>query len=354
MTSLSKYPTNLIGAILLAISVFTVGFKTTTLNTFHHASPVAHIFFTRRRRTRTIQQPAFRPPFFQVISTSTLTFFYAVSTVIIPAQSQDVAQQIEDEFLAEILAEEERDAEEMAKLEAEMRELEQLKAQHQQMHESQQTNKMKPGMKTNIGPNPNGLNDIEEQIRKKEAQAAEAKRAEQQAALKEEEKKRAEEIVRQREAAYLAELEKIQDEKVRKEIQRQQRRDKQVVQRILRNSERGRHYAVLGLRCKWGEINIGPLKFCSVSAADVKRAYRTIAKFVHPDKNRDGRAVQAFDALEKSASLLMDPLKRREYDSKLQRQRKDVFDRSLLLVQSSWLSLVTAFKLLGPDRKSVV
>lgn len=276
-----------------------------------------------------------------------LTF---VATFALRVQSQDISQEVEDEFLAEILAEEEKDAAEMAKLEAEMRELEELKDQYQKMHQDQHSNKMKPGWKSNPnkGSMPEGLNDIEEQLRRKEAQAAEAKKAEQQAAQKEAEKNQSEEIARQREAAYLAELERIQDEKVRKEMQRQKRRDGQVVQRVLRNSENDRHYAVLGLKCKWGEIKLGPLKFCSTSPSEVKRAYRTIARSVHPDKNRDGRAGEAFDALEKSAALLMDPLKKKDYDSKLQRQRKAAFDQSLFFVQNSCLMLIAGFKLLGP------
>jgi hypothetical protein len=282
-------------------------------------------------------------PSLQVIKFAVVASFAHVVT------SQDIAQQIEDEFLAEILAEEAKDAAEMAKLEAEMRELEELKAQHQKMQQTQSSNKMKPGWNNpKKGAMPEGLNDIEEQLRKKEAQAAEAKRAEQQAALNEAEKKKSEEIARQREAAYLAELERIQDEKVRKEIQRQKRRDGQIVQRVLRNSENERHYAVLGLKCKWGEIKLGPIKLCSVSPSEVKRAYRTIARSVHPDKNRDGRAGEAFDALEKSAAVLMDPLKKKDYDSKLQRQRKAAFNQTLMFMQNSCFMLVSGFKLLGP------
>jgi DnaJ-class molecular chaperone with C-terminal Zn finger domain len=298
-------------------------------------------------------QPSYTNLFFYpysiTASLQTTIKFAFVTSLACRVQSQDISQEIEDEFLAEILAEEEKDAAEMAKLEAEMRELEELKAQHQKMHQDQHANKMKPGWNNlNKGSMPEGLNDIEEQLQRKEAQAAEAKKAEQQAALKEAEKKQSEEIARQREAAYLAELERIQDEKIRKEMQRQKRRDGQIVQRVLRNSENERHYAVLGLKCKWGEIKLGPIKFCSVPPSEVKRAYRTIARSVHPDKNRDGRAGEAFDALEKSAALLMDPMKKKDYDVKLQRQRKAVFDQSLLLIQNSCAMLVIGFKLLGP------
>ncbi|GFH57331.1 hypothetical protein CTEN210_13807 [Chaetoceros tenuissimus] len=271
------------------------------------------------------------------------------------AQDVNVDQEVEDEFLAEILAEEQREAEEMAKLEAEMRELEELKAQHAKMHQNQQSQKMKPGMNGNrssmSGANSGGksnLNDVEEELRKKEAAKAEAERIERQAAIDEEEKKKAAKLAEEREAKYQAELERIKDENMRKKLQRQKRRDGQIVKRILRNSINERHYAVLGLKCKWGEISFGPFKFCSVSPAEVKRAYRTRAREVHPDKNRDGRANEAFDALERSASLLMDPSKKKKYDMILAHQRKVVLGKAFDTLENGWKAVRTVFKLLGP------
>jgi len=285
------------------------------------------------------------PNFFQISRVMTLLFF---PTTFV--HSQDIDQEAEDDFLAEILAEEEREAAEMARLEEEMRELEELKAQHQQMHQNQQANKMKPGNKKSSipGTGTQNLGDIEEELRKKEAEKAEGKRAEQQDEIDAAEKKKADEIALQREIKFQAELEKLHDEKARKALKRQKRRDGQVVKRVLKNSENDRHYAVLGLKCKWGEIAVGPFSFCSVSPSEVKRAYRNIARSVHPDKNRDGRAGEAFDALENSAALLTDPSKKKDYDAKLRRQRKAALKQSLVVLENSWKTLRTIFKLLGP------
>ena len=280
---------------------------------------------------------------------------------MIPAalSQEDIDVDDEDDedraFLAEILAEEQREAEELTKLEAEMKELEQLKAQHEQMHQNQNTNKMHPGKKKMIPDNGGNktMNNIQEELRKKEAEAAEAaeaKRTEQgQDSVKDEAaKKKAEEIARKREVAYQAELERMQDDTAKKALQRQKRRDGQAVKRILRNSENGRHYAVLGLKCKWGEIKLGPFKFCTVSPGEVNSAYRNIAKAVHPDKNRDGRAGEAFDALEKSAAILMDSPQKKAYDAKLKKQRKQALDKAVAVLHNTWRSLRTIFKLLGP------
>eukprot|EP00979_Chaetoceros_neogracilis_P010056 scaffold2364_cov271-Chaetoceros_neogracile.AAC.5 len=265
-------------------------------------------------------------------------------------RSQDLEQEAEDDYLAEILAEEQREAAELEKLETEMRELEELKAQQQQMHQNQQANKMKPGMKNKSIPGRGNehLGEIEEELRKKEAEEAELKRTEQQAEIDAAEKIKSEQIARQREAVYQAELDKIQDENARKKLKRQKRRDGQIVKRVLRNSENERHYAVLGLKCKWGKISLGPFSFCNVSPSDVKRAYRNIARSVHPDKNRDGRADEAFNALEKSAALLTDSSKKKDYDAKLRRQQKAAFSQSLGMLENAWNTLRTVFKLLGP------
>jgi len=267
---------------------------------------------------------------------------------IIPfGSSQDIEDEIEDDFLAEILAEEQKEAEELSRLEAEMRELDELKAQHQKMQEEEYANKMKPGQK---GKGNENLNNVEEELRRKEADAdtEDAQRTEEKSAEDEEAKKKAEEIANKREAEYLAELEQIKDEKARKMLKRQKRRDSQIVKRVLRNSENERHYSVLGLKCKWGEIRIGPLSFCKTPSGEIKRAYRKMARLVHPDKNRDGRAGQAFDALENSAALLMDPTKKKFYDLRLTLQREEAFAKAIAMIQNAWLSIRTVFRLLGP------
>lgn len=276
----------------------------------------------------------------------------SLSLLLLPplSSSQDINDEVHDEFLAEILAEEQREAEELAKLEAEMRELDELKAQHAKMQQEQQANKMKPGQGNKSGKGNETLKNVEEELRKKKAGAdtEETQRAEVMSAEEEAAKKKADEIAQKREAEYLAKLDKLKDEKQKKALKRQKRRDSQMVKRILRNSENERHYSVLGLKCKWGEIRIGPFSFCQTTAGEVKRAYRTMAKVVHPDKNIDGRAGEAFNALEKSAALLMDPEKKKWYDSMLNRQRADAFDKGIVFLKNVLYSIRTIFKMLGP------
>jgi hypothetical protein len=110
---------------------------------------------------------------------------------------------------------------------------------------------------------------------------------------------------------------------------------------------------VLGLGLQsWGEIEIGPFTLFSVSPGDVKRSYRKTARSVHPDKNRDGRATEAFDALERSAAILMDGTKKKEYDAKLKRQRKELIKWGYSALWKTWSSTMTSLsvlhKVLGP------
>lgn len=289
--------------------------------------------------------------------TKWMLFTWNISSLsVCTASGEDIDQDVEDEFLKEILAEEQREAEELAKLEAEMRELEALKAQHAQMHQNN-PNKMKPGgggggKKTNMnmpgGATSAQFQQAEEQLRKKEAEAAEAKRLKNAKATEDMERKKAKEVAAKREAEYKAELERLQDEAARKALQRKKQRDGKMVRKIIRQSEKGRHYSVLGMKCKWGEIKLGPLRICNVSQGDIKRAYRTAAKVVHPDKNRDGRAPEAFRALEKSAEVLMDSKLKKEYDAILMRQRKEMMDRWGAGIKNTIRTTYKIFKLLGP------
>jgi len=64
------------------------------------------------------------------------------------------------------------------------------------------------------------------------------------------------------------------------------------------------YYAVLGLTPK-----------ADIEA--VKRAYRTRAKILHPDRNPSPRASEEFHALSEAYCVLRDPVARRDYDSRL-------------------------------------
>lgn len=278
---------------------------------------------------------------------STLALVMTCSQILSTYSMEDVVYSSEeDEFLAEILAEEQREAEEMHNLEMEMKELEEMRAQHEKMHQGRNGSKMKPG---NASGMPGAFSSIEEELKRKEEEKADNERNANKAAEAEVEKRKADEIARKREEAYQAELARINDEKLKKSLQRQKKKDGQIVKKILRNSANEKHYSVLGLRCKWGEIELPfGFKFCSTSSGDIKKAYRTIAKTVHPDKNRDGRANEAFDAIERSAAILMDKDKKRAYDLKLARKRKAAVEKAIVTIKTAFISLKRTIKLLGP------
>lgn len=290
---------------------------------------------------------------FQVLSKSFVFGINSLNQEVfaqVDENEPDDYEEEDDEYLAEILAEEEREAEELAKMEAEMKELNEMKAQRQKMNQQKHT-KMPSGGGMPGSKNKN-FEKLEEELRRKETIAQEAKQESNAQAQEEIEKKKAEEIAKKREAAFEAEIARAKDERTRKNLERQKAKDAKIVKQILKEGMKGHHYAVLGLRCQWGEVKIGPFKFCSVKDREVKKAYRNMARLVHPDKNRDGRAEQAFDMLEKSSSILLDDKKRKEYDTKLKLQRKNSFQKGLRIIDDTWNGLSKTFAtmkaILGP------
>jgi hypothetical protein len=162
--------------------------------------------------------------------------------------------------------------------------------------------------------------DSEDQLRQEEA-AAEARR------LQLEEEQLAAQAEQQRlirEAQFEADLAKM-DAAQQKLAKQQKKTDAKIVRRILNASQRKNHYGALGLHNF--EINFEifhkSIRLFRIQTQKIKGAYRTRAKLVHPDKNRDGRADQAFIALEQSAAILLDDELRADYDDKrsLDRQR---------------------------------
>ena len=65
---------------------------------------------------------------------------------------------------------------------------------------------------------------------------------------------------------------------------------------------------------------------------DIRKAYRNRAMAVHPDKNKDGRAQEAFILVEESASILSDNFLRQQYDKQHQLARKEKLQSQMALV----------------------
>lgn len=144
--------------------------------------------------------------------------------------------------------------------------------------------------------------------------------------LKTEEEKKLLEEERRREAAFQAELEK-RDEQQRKALLKQKAKDGKVVKRILKSQ--GNHYQVLGLRTPFFKAlvlpdgwKVGPFQLWQITPSQIKKAYRTMAKRVHPDKNRDGRAAHAFRLVEESATQLLNDDFRLQYNEELKQRRE--------------------------------
>lgn len=246
----------------------------------------------------------------------------------------------DDDILAEMMAEEMAEREELTQLEAEMRELEALQEQRRRQQEQQKRNQQqrkRNGM--NVNPTPDYA-DIDEELRRSENEIRESRRAEEEALAAQQEKEANDRRAAEREALFAAEMERAADDEARrKALMKQKRRDARVVRQILRDSAEGQHYAVLGMvpgLCRWvGEIRVGSwLHFCGRGKDRVKRAFRDGAKKVHPDKNRDGKAEEAFRKLEESANFLGDDDRRRDYDAMLRLKRRERVQRFI----STWIA----------------
>jgi DnaJ-class molecular chaperone len=51
----------------------------------------------------------------------------------------------------------------------------------------------------------------------------------------------------------------------------------------------------------------------SASQADIKKAYRRLAAKFHPDRNKSEDAIERFQSIQESYSVLSDPKKRTQY-----------------------------------------
>ena len=154
------------------------------------------------------------------------------------------------------------------------------------------------------------------------AESAEEARLKAEAAAAEEERlvhARAEQIRLQREAEFEAELARMSEEQ-QKAAKKQKKKDARIVRQVLKADRKKKLYAVLGLRNY--DIQIGPLTLFRADTGAIRRAYRTRARLVHPDRNRDGRAQEAFIAVENAASVLSDEEQRELYDEEVRLARQ--------------------------------
>jgi hypothetical protein len=198
---------------------------------------------------------------------------------------------------------------------------------------------------------------MDEEIRAREDAEA-RRRSEQERLAKAEEdriaREHADRVRRQRDEAFEREVSRMSEQQAKKARQKK-RRDAKVVSRILRAASRDDHYAVLGLRNL--DVRIPPrslgigglfslrfpgLDLFRVSLKDIRRAYRKLSVAVHPDRNRDGRANEAFIALENSASILSDEQRRREYDEAVRRVREQRQKQTARIAVQTWSSAYRA------------
>jgi hypothetical protein len=179
-----------------------------------------------------------------------------------------------------------------------------------------------------------------------------------------------EQVRLQREKAFEVELARMTLEQ-QKAAQRQKKRDARVVRRVLRAYQQQDWYRVLGLRRQWQQLTlpamtlrifqktlwkVGPFPLVTISSKDITRAYRSRAVQVHPDKNRDGRAEEAFVAVNQVATILLDADLRKAYDqeqAQIRTLRRQEHLQILHQVTSRMVQVVTQTtgamrKLLGP------
>jgi hypothetical protein len=151
--------------------------------------------------------------------------------------------------------------------------------------------------------------------------------------------------IQEREDSFARELAWLkEDEAAIQKLLKQKKKDAKIVNRVLQSFHAGNYYAALGIhrtafvfgtsRIRIRKLSIPLIPnyftlnlpefefFGGVSEQRIKKAYRDMAKRVHPDKNRDPRAVEAFHMVEKAASVLLDASSREEYDRQWQEQRR--------------------------------
>jgi len=109
---------------------------------------------------------------------------------------------------------------------------------------------------------------------------------------------------------------KRMDKQQRDKARRKRKDDAKVINKILNAGED--LYSIMGIKGTWWNPLSNPT---SISQSGVKKRYRNLARKIHPDKNRDSGAEEAFDIVQDAYEVLSDKMKKREYDRKRERMR---------------------------------
>ena len=211
--------------------------------------------------------------------------------------------------------------------------------------------------------------DYEDKLRQEQEDAERRRKEEEERMARD----RADRLASERERQFEADLERMNEEQ-KKIALRQKKKDARVVKAVLKAENSGDYYAVLGIR-NWQlripprKFNVGKYSFSitgislrHTSSKDIRKAYKRRAKAVHPDKNRNGRAAEAFVAVENAASILTNDDSRSAYDkewkqlmqSRRQKYKKGV-TRIVDVVKQYVGRVVWVFrKVLGPFAPAVL
>ena len=185
-----------------------------------------------------------------------------------------------------------------------------------------------------------------EEYQKRQKQAQEAQeRAAQEAADR---------VANERERKFQAELDQMKDEEAKKAALQQKRKDGRRVRSILKAAKNNNLYGVMGIsniKIQTPEI---PINFFNVAKftipslkiwkgpteQQIKKQFRKRAMQVHPDKNKDGRAQEAFVAVQEAAQVLGDKQARAQYDA----YRKENRSQQMELVTKTLSSALAVLK----------
>jgi hypothetical protein len=184
----------------------------------------------------------------------------------------------------------------------------------------------------------------------------------------------ADRVAAERERKFQAELDRM-DQEQKQAALKQKKKDHRKVQAVLKAASRNDLYGVLGMK-NWDlrlpsidihlpgglHFQIPGLILKETSEKDIRKQFRYRAKQMHPDKNKDGRAQEAFIAVENAAAILSDSQQRSVYDAEMKLYRAEQFAASRQLIATATLSvwnitrkiIKTAHMVLGPFFTSVM